>query len=72
MEAIVFFSLLIAVDNHIFLGLNSHVGQLPCLFYLVFGADLVVLEINRLITGVVQLNPRIGEFMDVVHNTFYI
>ena len=66
------FLLLVAVDNDIALGRNLLVRQLVSLLFLVLVADFVVFQIDGGIRGVIQLYPRVGELLDVIHDAFYV
>ena len=57
MQTIVFLALLVTIDNHKSLGGNGLIRQLPGLFHLVLVANLIVLQVDVRIRGVVQLHP---------------
>ena len=66
------FAGLVAVDDNVTFGGYRLVGQLPGLADLVFGANLIVLQIDGCICRIIQLHPRVRKIVQVVHDTVHI
>ena len=72
MKALILQTFLVAIDDDIAFGGYGLVGPLLGFFHVVLVANLVVFEVDGLIAGVVQFNPGVRKFMDVVQNAFDI